>query len=181
MVSSSVTLYIASSLDGFIATEDGGVTWLDEFDDHYENGVDGGSYEDFFAGIDCLVMGSYTYEQILSFGDWPYGEKPTTVLTHRGLSRQNEHIEFYSGDLPELTRELKDTYDDIWLVGGAKLAQEFLRSNLIDEIRLSIIPVLLGSGISLFDDAGTEYDLHLEDVTAYETGITELQYAVISY
>lgn len=178
MTQSKITLYIASSLDGFIATEDGGVSWLEEYEDYYENGVTGGSYEEFFADVDCLIMGSHTYEQILTFGDWPYDEKPTTVTTHRELSLETEQIELYAGDLTELARNLKDTYGDIWLVGGAKIAQEFFDLNLIDEIRLSIIPVLLGSGISLFSDSGTEHGLHLEDVTPYETGITELQYAV---
>lgn len=178
MTQSKITLYIASSLDGFIATEDGGVSWLEEYEDDYENGVTGGSYEEFFADVDCLIMGSYTYEQILTLGDWPYDEKPTTVTTHRELPLETEHIELFAGDVTELARDLKDAYEDIWLVGGAKTAQEFLDSNLVDEIRLSVVPMLLGSGISLFGDSGTEHGLHLEAVTPYETGITELRYAV---
>ena len=78
MTGGKITLYIAISVDGFVATEDGGVEWLDEFKGDVEDGDIGGSYEDFFAGIDCLVMGSRTYEQVLTFGDWPYAETPST-------------------------------------------------------------------------------------------------------
>lgn len=171
----TITLYIASSLDGYIADEDGGVSWLEEFDDSYEEGIDGGSYASFFNDVDCLVMGSTTYEHIRSFGDWPYDRKPTYVVTGRELPTEHEYVELYDGEISALGGALRSSYDHIWLVGGAELAQAFLRANILDELRLSLIPVLLGDGISLFGPS-EPHDLHLKDVTAYASGIVELWY-----
>ena len=177
MTRGTVTLYIAASLDGFIATEDGGVEWLDEYASDDENG-DGGSFEAFFAGVDCLVMGSRTYEQILSFDEWPYGEKPTFVVTGRDLPLATDRVELVAGDLREVVDGLEERYDRIWLVGGAALAQSFLREGLIDEIRLTVVPVLLGSGIRLFADDGAERALETLECTSFESGLVELRYDV---
>lgn len=81
-----VVLYIAASLDGYIAEEDGGLEWLETFEDTYDAGEPGGSFEDFFEGVDCIVMGANTYEQVLGFEAWPYGDTPTVVTTHRDLT-----------------------------------------------------------------------------------------------
>ena len=177
---SRITLYIAQSLDGFIADEGGGVGWLETFQDHYDKGVPGESYQEFFQSLDCLIIGAYTYEQILTFGDWPYGDVPTFVVTHRELPVSKESIRLYTGDLVKLVKEvIPPEYENIWLVGGADLAQEFVRLGLVDEIRLSVIPVLLGSGVSLFGNSGPGSTLHLTDVTAFKTGIVELWYDVV--
>ena len=124
MTRGTVTLYIAASLDGFIATEDGCVEWLEEHAGA-EDGSDR-SYEEFFADVDCLVVGSRTYEQVLSVGEWPYGERPTYVVTSRDLPLATDRVELVAGDLRELTADLEERYDRIWLVGGAALAQSFL-------------------------------------------------------
>ena len=177
MSSGTVTLYIASSLDGFIASEDGGVEWLDEHTDDAEDGPDG-SYEEFFADVDCLVMGSRTYEQVLSFGEWPYEEKPTYVVTSRDLPLATDRVELVDGGLGDLTDDLEERYELIWLVGGATLARAFLRRGLIDVIHLTVIPVLLGSGIPLFGDSGDERGLTLLDCTSSANGLVELRYGV---
>lgn len=175
----SITLYIAASLDGIIADESGGVDWLESFENSYDDGEPGGSYEDFFETVDCLVMGASTYEQVLGFGEWPYGDRPTVVLTHRELPRVTDSVTFYEGDLRPLVDEtVLVEHDHIWLVGGAVLARDFLDEGLVDEIRLSVIPALLGSGISLFGESGAERALHLAGTTAYENGIVELHYEV---
>ena len=177
---SRITLYIAQSLDGFIADEDGGVGGLETFQDHYEKGVPGESYQEFFQSLDCLIIGAYTYEQILTFGDWPYGDVLTFVVTHHELSVSKESIRLYTGDLVKLVKEvIPPEYENIWLVGGADLAQEFVRLSQVDEIRLSVIPVLLGNGVSLFGNSGPGRALHLTDVTAFKTGIVELWYDVV--
>ncbi|MGM0592814.1 MAG: dihydrofolate reductase family protein [Halobacteriota archaeon] len=178
MSAGTVTLYIATSLDGFVATGDGGVSWLEPFEEEASDRATATSYEEFFAGVDCLVMGSKTYEQVLGFGDWPYGETPTYVVTHRDLPRVDDAVTFYDGDLRELAGRLRRQYAHSWLVGGAELAQAFLRFDLVDDIRLSIAPVLLGSGIAFFDDAGTTHDLTLRDTTTFQNGIVELWYDV---
>ncbi|WP_440766705.1 dihydrofolate reductase family protein [Natronorubrum sp. DTA7] len=177
----TVTLYIAASLDGFIATEDGGVEWLEAYQNERDAGGSddsGGSYEDFFASVDCLVMGARTYEQVLTFGEWPYGEKPTFVVTHRDLPLATDRVELFAGDLRELVDDLTARYDRSWLVGGAALSQAFLRRHLIDEIRLTVVPVLLGRGIPLFDDGGVERELTLLESPSSADGLVELRYGV---
>jgi dihydrofolate reductase len=127
-------------------------------------------------------MGSRTYEHALelskSYG-WVYGDVPTIVLTHRKLPINKQNIETYSGDLSKLVNErLKPNYKNVWLVGGAKLAKDFIRLNLVDDIRQSILPIMLGDGTPFFDQIGKEQALHLKDVTAYKNGMVELWYEI---
>jgi dihydrofolate reductase len=113
-----------------------------------------------------------------SYG-WAYGDTPTIVVTHRDLPVERKNIEFYSGDLNKLVNErLKPNYKNVWLVGGAKLAKDFIRLNLADEIRKSILPIVLGDGTLFFDQIGQEQALHLKDVTAYKNGMVELHYEI---
>ncbi|KAB1194651.1 dihydrofolate reductase [Haloferax sp. MBLA0076] len=178
MSTGKVTLYIAASVDGYIADDDGGVEWLDEFEQDSANGDIADAYEEFFASIDCLVMGATTYEQILTFGEWPYGDRPTYVLTHRDLPRATDAVEFVDGDIGSVATELEREYDHTWLVGGAQLARKFLDANHVDELRLSLIPVLLGSGIPLFERNDETYGLQHLDTRTYDSGIVELHYEV---
>ena len=172
----TVTLHVVSSLDGFIARKDNSVSWLESPADAYERGVPEGSAEDAANAIDCFVLGSRTYEHALQLG-WPYGDIPTVVVTTRKLPSTRKSVEFYSGDLKKLVNEiLAPRYRNIWLVGGAMLCQSFLRLGLVDEIRLSIAPVLLGDGLSLFGNSGAETIWRLKDVIAYKTGFVELLY-----
>lgn len=177
MSTGTITLYIAASVDGFIATEDGGVSWLEKFQEEMDDGEEG-SFEEFFATVDCLLMGSKTYEQVQGFGEWPYGRTPTYVVTRRDLPRANEAVELVDGPVDGLVERLEREYDHGWLVGGAQLAQTVLDSDQLDRLHLSVVPVLLGRGISLFDDAGDTHDLTLIDTTTRKTGIVELQYDV---
>ncbi len=173
---STVTLHMVSSLDGIIAKKDNSVSWLNSSGDVYERGVSDDSAEEVVKAIDCFVLGSRTYEHALQLG-WPYGDTPTVVITNRELPSTRKIVEFYSGDLKRLVDEiLAPRYGNIWLVGGAMLCQSFLRLGLVDEIRLSIIPVLLGDGLRLFDNSGTEERWHLKDVVAYKTGVVKLLY-----
>ena len=147
----TVTLHMVSSLDGIIAKKDNSVSWLNGSEDVYEKGVAGDSAEKVVKAIDCFVLGARTYEHALQLG-WPYGDTPTVVITNRELPSTRKSVEFYSGDLERLVDEiLAPRYGNIWLVGGAMLCQSFLRLGLVDEIRLSIIPILLGDGLRLFD------------------------------
>jgi dihydrofolate reductase len=176
-----LTIHMVSSLDGMIAKKDNSVSWF-ETPDHYEKGVTGENAEEFLKTIDCYVMGSRTYEHALelakSYG-WVYGEIPTIVLTHRKLPIYKEHIETYSGDLNKLVNErLKPKYKNVWLVGGAMLAKDFIRLKLVDEIRLSVLPIILGGGTLFLDQVGQEQPLHLKDVTAYKSGMVELWYEI---
>jgi dihydrofolate reductase len=178
-----VTIHMVSSLDGIIAKKDNSVSWF-ETSDYYEKGI-GITEQDtaeFLKTIDCYVMGSRTYEHALelskSYG-WAYGDVPTIVVTHRNLPIDRQNIEIYSGDLNKLVNErLKPNYKNVWLVGGAMLAKDFIRLKLADEIRLSVMPIILGDGTLFFDRIGQEQALHLKDVTAYKSGIVELCYEI---
>jgi len=172
---------MVSSLDGIIAKKDNSVSWF-EISDHYEKGVSGQDPEEFLKTIDCYVMGSRTYEHALelskSYG-WAYEDVPTIVVTHRNLPVERKNIEFYSGDLNRLVNErLKPNYKNVWLVGGAALVKDFIRLKLAEEIRLSILPIILGDGILFFDHIEQEHALHLKDVTAYKSGMVELWYEI---
>ncbi len=172
---------MVSSLDGIIAKKDNSVSWF-ETSDNYEKGVSGQDPEEFLKTIDCYVMGSRTYEHALelskSYG-WAYGDTPTIVVTHRNLPIERQNIEFYSGDLNKLVNErLKPNYKNVWLVGGAMLAKDFIRLKLADEIRVSVLPIILGDGTLFFDHIGQEQALHLKDVTAYKNGMVELCYEI---
>ena len=174
----TVTLHVVSSLDGFIAKKDNTVSWLDTPGSVYEAGISISEEEaaTFVKAIDCYVLGSRTYEHALELG-WPYGDTPAVVLTGRKLLPARKSVEFYSGDLKTLVDvQLAPRYRNIWLVGGAMLSQRFLELGLVDEIKLTIAPVLLGDGLRLFDDSLTEERWNLKNVVAYKNGFVELSY-----
>lgn len=181
---SRVTLHMTASLDGFIARNDGGVDWL-ETDDDYPAGVafDPGSIEAFLATIDCYVMGSKTYEvargfEAKGFG-WPYGDKPTFVLTHRPLTKSRDSVEFCEGDLRPLVNDrLRPRFKSIWIAGGGELAADCLRLGLVDELRYTVLPVLIGDGLPFFGALDKDQPLHLVETTAYKNGMVELRYEV---
>jgi dihydrofolate reductase len=177
-IASRITLHVVSSLDGFIARKDNTVSWL-EGGSVYEAGVSISEEQaaTFVKTIDCYVLGSRTYEHALELG-WPYGDTPTIVVTSRNLPSAKQSVEFYSGDLKTLVNEkLAPRFRNIWLAGGAMLSQRFLELGLVDEIRLTIAPVLLGGGLRLFGDLTREQRWNLKSVVAYKNGFVELGYA----
>lgn len=176
---SRVTLHVVSSLDGFIAKKDNDVSWLDSAGSVYDAGVSISDEEAaaFVKAIDCYVVGSHTYEHALELG-WPYGDTPTVVVTGRNLPSTRKSVEFYSGDLKKLLDDkLAPRYRNIWLVGGALLAQRFLELGLVDEIWLTIAPILLGDGLRLFGGHLTEKTWDLKNVVAYKNGFVALSYS----
>jgi len=179
-----VTIHMAASLDGFIARRDGSVDWLETSDD-FAGGttLTPESVAEFLKTIDCYVMGSRTYETALDFESkglgWSYGDKPTFVLTHRTLRKTRSTVEFYSGDLAHLVDErLKPNFRSIWFVGGGEVSAECLRRRLADEVRYSIVPMIIGDGKSFFQGLDKDVALHLLEVTAYKSGIVALRYEV---
>jgi dihydrofolate reductase len=178
---SKVTIQLVSSLDGIIGKNDNGVPWF-EIADYYEKGIADPILEEFVQSIDCYVMGYRTYEHTLklskSFG-WVYGDVPTIIVTHREFAIERQSIELYSGDLHTLVDErLKPSYRNIWLVGGAMLAKDFIRLGLADEVRLTVLPIIMGDGILAFDRIGQELALNLKDVNAYQSGVVDLRYEI---
>ena len=181
---SRVTIHMAASVDGFIARKDGSVDWL-ETSDEFADGetMDPAFVEAFLKTIDCYVMGSRTYETALRFENqgfgWAYGDKPTFVLTSRELPRVRDSVEFYSGDLKQFVNgRLRSTFRSIWFVGGGTLSAECLRLGLADEVRYSMMPVLIGDGIRFFEKLDRDVSLHLSEVKAYKTGMVALCYEV---
>ena len=137
-----VILYIAASLDGFIARSDGDISWLDK----YQGGKEDYGYSDFYKDVGASIMGANTYEKALTLKGGIDNNMPTYVITHR--KRQtiaDAKITLYSGNLPELINKIKEkTRKNIWLVGGGQLTQSFLKEDLLDQIILSTIPIILG-------------------------------------
>jgi len=181
---SRVTIHMAASLDGFIARKDGNVDWL-ETSDEFAAGdtMDPGFVEAFLKTIDCYVMGSRTYETALRFeaqgSGWSYGDKPTFVLTSRKLPRTRATVEFHSGDLAQFVNgRLRPRFRNIWFVGGGAVAADCLSLGLADEVRYSILPVLIGDGIRFFEKLDRDVALHLAEVKAYKSGMVALCYQV---
>jgi dihydrofolate reductase len=175
---------MAASLDGFIARKDGRVDWLETSDEFVSGDTMAPEFvEEFLKTIDCYVMGSRTYETALGFETkglgWSYGDKPTFVLTSRELPRTRNTVEFYSGDLAQFVNgRLRPTFRTIWFVGGSAVSAECLRLGLADEIRYSILPILIGDGIPFFAKLDRDIALHLAEVKAYQSGMVEIRYEV---
>lgn len=181
---SRVTIHMAASLDGFIARRDGSVDWL-ETADAFECGetLDPASVEEVLATIDCYVMGSRTYETALRFEaeghGWVYGDKPTFVLTSRELPKTRESVELVADELTRLFEQrLRPRFQSIWVVGGGTVCGECLRRGLADEVRWSILPVVIGDGIRFFEGLDRDVALHLVEVKAYDSGMVALRHEV---
>lgn len=168
-------LYIAMSLDGFIADRQGGVDWLDSQDPANDAP---GSYPDFIQTVDTVLMGRNTYDQVtqvLSPGHWPYTGLCTFVLTHRPAD-DRAGVQFVDEDAPHLLACLRAQQGkDIWVCGGASLARDCIRADCIDQYRITVIPVLLGQGLRLFSGDGPCIPLRLLSVVT-AGGTTELTY-----
>ena len=168
-------LYIATSMDGYIAKSDGSVGWLDEVP--HPEGADYG-YGAFYAGIATTLMGNATYQQVLGFGDFPYQGKENYVFS-RSAHPSTEYVKFVQSDPAAFVRALKkQPGGDIWLVGGGQLNTLMLDAGLIDELLLFHMPVILGSGIALFPGAKITPPVKLLTSESYTSGVTFLHYAL---
>ncbi len=165
-----VILFIASSLDGYIARTSGEVDWLFTDQDY--------GYTDFFAAIDTVIMGNKTYQQILGFGEYPYRGKKGFVLSHTLTGEKDNNVEFVGGDVQSFIAQLLQSQGgDIWLVGGSKTIYFFLKHTLVNELILSIHPLILGNGIPLIvKDANLEIKLELQNVKTYASGLFQVSY-----
>lgn len=160
--------YVASSLDGFIADEDGGVDWLPDPGPDTDFG-----YARFLETVDALLMGRRTYEQVRSFGDWPYPGLQTRVWTRRSLESAPDGVAAVAGAPAGVVEGLeREGFARVWLVGGAELAEALRREGLIDEWIISLVPRTLGSGIPLF--GGAQEDLQVTAVESFPGSVTQL-------
>lgn len=168
-----VHVYIAMSLDGFIATKTNGLEWLDIVK---TEGEDFG-YAEFMNEIDAVVMGRNTYDVVVGLGDWPFHEKKVVIMTHRPLSPiANESTS--SGLIADLVKELgEQNIHKIYLDGG-DLIRAGISEGVIDRLTISIIPIILGSGISLFGETETPNTLHLVKTKTFASGLVQITYDV---
>jgi len=157
-MSRKVVLYISMSLDGYIARKNGEVDWLDG--DGSEPNIDYG-YDKFINSIDTVIMGRKTYEQILSFGEYPYKGTKGYVFTSQKMNN-TEDVTFTDENVNDfITKLINEEGKDIWLIGGAGIIDDFIKNDLVDEYFITIIPYILGEGIPLFKDKNPEIKLKL--------------------
>jgi dihydrofolate reductase len=165
-----VVLYAAVSLDGYLAEPDDGLAFLDDIAEA------GQTYEDFYAGIDALVMGRRTYDVARSVPEWPYPGLPCVVVTSRQLSAMPDMVMTDDGlDLVGLIERLR-SHGRVWLVGGGVLTRELLAADLVDELDLTVTPHVLGGGVALWGPGSGRHRLVLEQVTEPGAGTVRLRY-----
>jgi dihydrofolate reductase len=182
--------YCAASLDGYIAEADDTLEWLMKYEGSFEGaGAEPmkGSYDRFYDGVGALVMGSATYEFILAHeaggGEWPYKGKPTWILTSRDLPR----LEGDGVDIRFAATAVRDLYDelteaagerDLWVVGGGNVASQFADEGMLDEVIVTVVPVVLGEGKPLFDRRVPGGAMQLKRTRTFDTGMVELRYEI---
>ncbi|WP_306350246.1 dihydrofolate reductase family protein [Flavobacterium sp. '19STA2R22 D10 B1'] len=176
MINRKVVLYIAMSLDGFIAKNDGNLDFLSAVE---KEGEDYG-YAAFNETIDCVIVGRKTYDKVLSMGyDFHHADKESYIIT-RTARPSIGTVHFYTDNLYDLVARLKSTEGkNIFVDGGAEIVNELMKENLIDEFVISIIPVFLGNGISLFKEGRPEVALKLIDTKSFDKGLVQLHYVKI--
>ncbi len=160
-------LYIATSLDGFIARKNGSVDWLAK----YENSGEDYGYEEFLDSVGTVVLGNTTYQQFKA----PYPNKTCYVFSRKNMGKK-ENITFVNTSAREFLNSLDDD-EKIWLVGGADIIKEFLKNNLIEDFIITVIPTVLGEGIPLFEEGCGEHQLELQNIKKYDTGVVQLFYS----
>ncbi len=171
-----VIIYIAMSLDGYIADKNGSVAFLKGQSDGVQE-ING--YEEFYDKIGEVILGYKTYHQVvneLAVDNYPYSDKITYVFTSKNM-KDSDNVKFVSEDVNEFIDKLKNgkTAGDIWINGGASIVNEILKNRAFDELIISIIPTILGSGIKLFENYEEECELKLESYSVHN-GIAELKY-----
>lgn len=172
-MSRKVILYIATSLDGYIAKPNDDLSFLSVVE---QEGQDYG-YSDFVKTVDAVIVGRKTYDKVISMGfDFPHADKDAYIITR--TPRQNVgSVKFYSGDLKALVDKLKsENGKNIFCDGGAEIVHELLKENLIDEFIISVIPIIVGNGTKLFKDGRPELKLELVSTKQFDKGLTQLHY-----
>ena len=169
-----IKLFIASSLDCFIARKDGGIDWLFTDADY--------GFSRFYDSVDTILVGRKTYDQSLTFDEYPYRGKMVYVFTHKasGTADNGKDVKYVEGNIPDfVTSLIKSEGKDIWLLGGGEIVSILLNAELVDEIILSIHPIILGEGIPLLPKVKKQVNLKLENSISFESGLTQLSYKVL--
>lgn len=168
-----LTLYIAASLDGYIARPDGDIGWLSMMEAPPEDY----GYHAFVQTIDTIIVGRKTYDKVLSFGiPWPHTGRTCYVLS-KSRTGSDENVTFFGGDIGDLVAQIRQQPGlGIYCDGGAEVVHELARRDLIDRYVISIIPVLLGAGIPLFKPGRPQHHLRLVRSTAFPSGLVQVEY-----
>ncbi len=174
-----IILYIATSLDNFIARPDGSIDWLDQatMSENQDYG-----YHKFYNSIDTTIMGANTYRQVCSFDvPFPYADKKNIVIsTQQNHPNAHSSVEFLSTDLNTYIRQLKNSPGKhIWLIGGSQINTYLLRQKLLDELIITRIPVYIGNGIPLFQPNNGEYHTVLNKVKDFGDNVVQLRYSLL--
>lgn len=168
-MSASVTLFVAMSLDGFIAGPNDEIDWLFTDQDY--------GFTPFFDSVDTIIMGRRSYEQSCSFDEWPYPGKRTIVCTHCASERGDHRVQFSADNLPTLiARARADGSRGIWLLGGGQLVKTALACAAIDALQIAIHPIILGAGIPLFPAGTHRTRLQFRHSVGYESGLLVVRY-----
>jgi dihydrofolate reductase len=168
-----ITYYVASSVDGYIATEDGAVDWLTSFQAQEEDH----GFLELYSSVDALLMGSHTYEFALKAPKWPSPDKPSWIFSQRRLRRMHPSITLTADSPSKVVETLRERkIKHAWLMGGGKLATSFRTEGLISRYVITTIPVILGRGIPLFAPGGSQDSLALLTAKPFKSGIVQLTY-----
>lgn len=175
-----IKLYIAVSLNGKIARNDGSVDWLESIPNPDKTDY---GYSEFYDSVDTTIQGYSTYAQVLSWGiEFPYKEKKNYVITRRQDLQETEYVEFISNNHIDFVRKLKEMDgNDIWLIGGGQINTMLFNEKLIDELQLYIMPVVIPEGIEIFEILPEETPLSLIDTETFTNGVVKLKYELTNY
>ncbi len=166
-----IRYYVAATIDGLIADGEGRIEWLKPF-----AAVDYG-FNQFISEIKLLVMGRRTFDQLNELESWPYPDHRSVVMTSRALKQPHPGVEAWLGGVFELARKLKaETDGDIWLVGGGRIAGEFLARDLIDQLELHLVPICLGTGVPIFGGESQLDAFTLIDSRMFSNGVLHATY-----
>ncbi|MBI5204563.1 MAG: dihydrofolate reductase [Nitrospirae bacterium] len=166
-----IILFIACSLDGFIADEDGRIGWLFHDQDY--------GYKKFYSSIGTVLIGRKTFEQALTFEESPFSDKKCIVFAREKLKKLLPHVEVESDLLPCIRNLKKTEKKDIWVVGGSEIISQLLNKGLIDEFIISVHPIAIGKGIPLFKELKKPLDLKFKKQKAFDSGLVQLHYEKI--
>lgn len=174
-----ISVFIATSIDGYIAKKNNDIDWLTKFSPPTDESEDKDcGFSKFFSSVDVLVMGRNSYEVVSHFNSWPYEGKRVIVLSST-LTSICKQAELFKGDITQLIKELhSDGIKHIYVDGGATISQ-FLNMGLVDQLIISIIPVVLGSGIPLFSKINNDKWCRLISSQAFSNGLVQLKYEAI--
>ena len=165
------SVYIATSLDGFIARPNGSIDWLSIVQ---QSGEDYG-YGTFFSSVDALIVGRRTYDTVLGFPSWPYAGKRCVVLTHDPPPAQHKES-FHTGDVASLLEQLHGEGVRHAYIDGGVVIRSFLDAMVVDDLTISVVPVILGNGVPLFQNGGVEQRLRLVSSRAFASGLVQITY-----